>query len=107
MPCNPGDCEMGMEPGHDFPKYTEFGVLGMAHSGLAANTASAMSILQQRFVAFNSDAAMVGHTNMWTPSMNASMAYRTAQESGAGRTRVEANTPAGTQTVGGGGGGGG
>lgn len=30
-----------------------------------------------------------------------SLAYRTAIESGSGRTRVEANTPASTQTVGG------
>lgn len=40
---------------------------------------------------------------MTSPTVMAAHGMRVANESGAGRTRVEANTPAGTQTVGGGG----
>ena len=84
-----------------FPKYTEMGNLGAAHTRMANTTAHVSEQSQMRHSAYMADAMAMWGINMTTPSQNSALALRTAQEAGSGATRVNANVPAGSQTVGG------
>ncbi len=83
-----------------FPETSESGVLQAALSALAAATANQGSINQARAAQTAHDASAMWSIAMTTPTVNAGLGYKTASEAGSGRTRIEANTPAGTQTVG-------
>ena len=83
-----------------FPEHTEMGGLEAAMTALTANTANAGAILQQTFTRQAGDAAASWTIAMQSPTFNAASAQRMVTESGSGRTRIESNTPAGTQTVG-------
>ena len=92
----PGGSEDAMPGENRFEAAEQTAVLGMTQGFAAANNrridgADALA----EFVRLGHDARR--------DRMNQadSFAYRTAVESGAGRTRVESNTPASTQTVGG------
>lgn len=89
---------------HDmaFPEHSEHGILQAALSGLAAATANQAELNQQRASQTAHDASAMWSIAMTTPTVTAAHGMRVANESGAGRTRVESNTPAGSQTIGGG-----
>ena len=83
-----------------FPEHSESGILQAALSGLAAATANQAAINQARASQTAHDASSMWSIAMTSPTVNQGLGFRTATEAGAGRTRVEANTPAGTQVVG-------
>lgn len=86
-------------------KMAETGVdpanLQVALTGMANEFGASASRRTQRADQVAADASAMWAINMTTPSVMAAHGMRIAAETGAGRTRVEANTPASTQTVGG------
>ena len=85
----------------EHPAITEQGNLTVAHTTMANSTAMAANTLNQRFQQLGADAAAMWSIAMTTPTFTNAQAMRSVNESGSGRTRVESNTPADTQTVGG------
>ena len=84
-----------------FPEHTESGNLQVALSAMSQSFAASASRSTARADQTNADASAMWSVHMTTPTTSAALGYRTATEAGAGRTRIEANTPASTQTVGG------
>ena len=72
----------------------------VANSGLAQNFTVVHSLIGQRFQQLAADSASMWAVALTSPTVMAGLGYRAATESGSGRTRVEANTPAGGQTIG-------
>ena len=69
------------------------GILSMALSGLATEMTACNARRTQRADQTAADASAMWAIAMTTPTVNAAMGYRTAVESGAGRTRAETNGP--------------
>lgn len=79
----------------------------------AGNMAVAMTVLAQSAAAASArrtdaaDQLALDSQRMWaiamtTPTVMAAKGMQIASEAGSGRTRIESNTPAGSQTIGGG-----
>jgi len=83
-----------------FPHLAEAGGLSAAASGLAAATSVNFALIQSRFQQLSADAASMWAVALTSPTVSSAMGFKTASESGSGRTRVEANTPASGQVVG-------
>jgi hypothetical protein len=94
-----GDKNMGITV-NDFPKLAEMGNLSQASSNLAVESGAAAGSRVRRWDQLAADAASMWAVALTSPTVMAAHGMRVASEAGAGRTRVEANTPAGTQTVG-------
>jgi len=84
-----------------FPEHTESGNLQLAMSTLVQGFSAGAQRRSDRADQLAGDSAAMWSIAMTTPTVNAGLGFRTANESGAGRTRVEANTPVGPQTQGG------
>lgn len=79
----------------------ESGNLAVAMTALANEFGASAARRASSADQLASDSQRMWAVNMTTPSVMAAHGMRIASEAGAGRTRVEANTPAGTQTTGG------
>ena len=80
---------------------TEPGNLSVAMTALANEFGASAARRANGADQLAADSQRMWSIAMTTPTVNAAHGMRVANESGAGRTRVEANTPAGGQTVGG------
>lgn len=78
----------------------EDGNLGVAMTAMANEFGAGAARRANAADQLASDSQRMWSIAMTTPTVAAGLGYRTAIESGAGRTRVEANTPAGAQTTG-------
>ena len=78
------------------PGNTDAGNLGVAYTVMANGTASAGVLRINRFDQLGADAGAMWSIAMTSPTINASLGFRTATESGSGRTRSETNRPAAT-----------
>lgn len=83
-----------------FPENTEAGNLQVAMSGLAQGFTALFQLIANRAAQLSGDSQAMWAIAMTSPTVMAAHGMRVAGESGAGRTRVEANTPASTQVVG-------
>jgi Tfp pilus assembly protein FimT len=83
-----------------FPEYTELGNLQGAMSAMTQSFSAAAARRVDRFDQLGADASSMWSIHMTTPTVMAAHGMRVASEAGAGRTRIESNTPAGTQVVG-------
>jgi hypothetical protein len=72
---------------------TEQGNLTVALTAMANEFGAAAARRTQRADQVGADASAMWSIAMTTPTMNASLGYRTAIESGSGRTRAETNAP--------------
>ena len=86
----------------EFPQYTELGNLQGAMSAMTQSFSAAAARRVDRFDQLGADSSSMWALHLTSPTVMAAHGMRIAGEAGAGRTRIEANTPAGTQTVGGG-----
>jgi Tfp pilus assembly protein FimT len=86
---------------------------GVAYTAMANAMANASGLATQGFAAsadrrtvmadqLAGDSQRMWSIAMTSPTVMAAHGMRVASEAGSGRTRVEANTPAGSQTIGGG-----
>ena len=82
------------------PDHTDTGNMTVAMTAMANEFGASAARRTQRMDQLGADAAAMWSINMTTPSVMAAHGMRIAAESGAGRTRVEANTPATSQTTG-------
>lgn len=103
----PGDGFVDIPTGVSMPdvaQLSEPGNLSVAFTAMANAAAGANGILSQAFAAsahrrtdaadqLAADSGRMWSVFMTTPSVNAGLGYRTATESGAGRTRAETNAP--------------
>jgi Tfp pilus assembly protein FimT len=80
--------------------HTEQGNLTIAMTAMANSAAAANSRRVDRFDQLGADSAAMWGIAMTSPTFMAAQGQRLAQEAGSGRTRVEANTPAASQTTG-------
>jgi len=83
-----------------FPETSEAGVMQVALSGMAGGFGAAAVRGTNAADQLASDSQRMWSIAMTSPTVMAAHGMRVASEAGAGRTRVEANTPAGGQTVG-------
>ena len=72
---------------------TEQGNLTVALTGMAAEFGASAARRTQRADQTSADASALWTISMQSPPVMAAMGMRVAQESGAGRTRIEANSP--------------
>ena len=79
----------------------EQGNLSVAHTLMANGAAAAADRRTAAADQLASDSQRMWSIAMTSPTVMAAHGMRVANESGAGRTRVEANTPPSTQVVGG------
>lgn len=84
-----------------FPETSEAGVMQVALSALAGGYGASAQRRTDAADQLASDSQRMWSIAMTSPTVMAAHGMRVASEAGAGRTRVEANTPAATQTVGG------
>lgn len=84
-----------------FPEYTELGNLQVALSGMAVGAAAGTTRRVDRSDQLSGDAQAMWSIAMTSPTVMAAHGMRLASEAGAGRTRIESNTPASSQIVGG------
>lgn len=70
--------------------------VGTADAVLSREFAASAGRRVSRFDQLGADAAGMWSIAMTTPTVNAGLGFRTATESGSGRTRLEANRPAET-----------
>lgn len=89
------------ETGMAFPEFSEAGNLGIAHSRMANTAAHVNEQSQMAHSAYMASLMPMWGIAMQSPNQMTALALRTAQEAGSGATRVNANTPASSQTVGG------
>lgn len=80
----------------------EPGNLAVAMTAMGNEFGAAAANRVRRSDQLSGDSQAMWSIAMTTPTVLAAQGIRTLSESGSGRTRVEANTPAGGQTVGGG-----
>lgn len=85
----------------DTGKLAEEGNLAVAMTAMANEFGAAAARRVNSADQLASDSQRMWTIHMTTPSTNAALGFRTATESGSGRTRVEANTPVAAQTQGG------
>lgn len=83
-----------------FPENTEAGNLQVAMSGLAQGFTALFQLIANRAAQLSGDSQAMWAIAMTSPTVMAAHGMRVAGESGAGRTRVESNTPASSQIVG-------
>jgi hypothetical protein len=76
-----------------FPEVTEAGNLQVASTAMANEFGASAARRTQRADQTAADASAMWAIAMTTPTQNTALALRTATESGAGRTRLEANRP--------------
>ena len=95
VPDGKGDKEVA------FPHTAEAGVMQVALSGMAGSFANAATRSNNAANQLASDSQRMWSIAMTSPTVMAAHGMRVASEAGSGRTRVEANTPAGGQTIGG------
>ena len=74
----------------------EAGNLTVAMTAMANGFAASADRRTQRADQLAADSAAMWSVHLTTPTQSSAMAYRTAVESGSGRTRAETNNPAGT-----------
>lgn len=79
---------------------TEEGNLQVALTAMANEFGAAAGRRTAAADQLASDSQRMWTIAMTTPTTMAGLGYRTAVESGAGRTRIESNTPASSQVVG-------
>ncbi len=91
-----GDSEMA-----DGQQIAEQGNLTVAHTLMANGAAAAADRRTAAADQLASDSERMWSIAMTTPTVMAAKGMQIAEESGSGRTRVEANTPPSTQVVGG------
>ena len=84
----------------EMPEIAESGNLTVALTGMANEFGASAARRTQRADQTSADASALWTISMQSPTVMAALGIRTAQESGAGRTRIEANSPGG-QTPGG------
>jgi len=84
----------------EMPEIAESGNLTVALTGMANEFGASAARRTQRADQTSADASALWTISMQSPTVMAAMGMRVAQESGAGRTRIEANSPGG-QTTGG------
>lgn len=72
------------------------GILNVSLSGMAAEFASSNARRTQRADQLAGDSQAQWSIAMTTPTQQAALALRTAQEAGSGRTRAETNGPLNT-----------
>ena len=84
----------------EMPEIAESGNLTVALTGMANEFGASAARRTQRADQTSADASALWTISMQSPTVMAALGIRTAQESGAGRTRIEANSPGG-QTTGG------
>lgn len=80
---------------------TEPGNLQVAMTVLAQGAAANHNLAMGAATQLAADSQRMWSIAMTSPTVMAAHGMRVANESGAGRTRIEANTPAGSQIVGG------
>ena len=73
--------------------YVDTGALSVAMTALASEFGASAARRTQRADQTGADASAMWSIAMTTPTQNSAMAYRTAVESGSGRTRAETNGP--------------
>lgn len=78
----------------------ESGNLAVAMTMMANEAAAASAARTRAADQLASDSQRMWSIAMTTPTVNAALGFRTATESGSGRTRIEANSPADTQVIG-------
>lgn len=98
LPHNGGD-QTGAQA-MPFPENVEAGNLQVAMSGLAQGFTALFQLIANRAAQLSGDSQAMWAIAMTSPTVMAAHGMRVAGESGAGRTRVEANTPASSQVVG-------
>ena len=69
------------------------GILNVALSTLANEATAASSRRTNRFDQLGADSASMWSVALTSPTVSSAMGYRTAIESGSGRTRSETNAP--------------
>ena len=84
-----------------FPEYMELGNLQGAMSSLGQEFAAAAGRRVARFDELGADSSSMWAVSLQSPTVMAAHGMRIAGEAGAGRSRIESNSPASTQTVGG------
>jgi len=97
VPDNGGESDMAQDTG----KLAEDGNLAVAMTAMANEFGAAAARRVNGADQLASDSQRMWSIAMTTPTVMAGLGFRTATESGSGRTRVEANTPAANQTTGG------
>ena len=83
------------------PEHMESGSMELIASISAQQFASDTQRRTQRADQLAGDAAAMWAVALTTPTTSSAMAQRIATEAGSGRTRIESNSPAGSQTIGG------
>ena len=83
------------------PEHMEAGSMELIATISAQQFASDTQRRTQRADQCGADASAMWAIALTSPTVSAALGFRAAQESGSGRSRVEANSPAATQTVGG------
>ncbi len=79
-----------------FPEYAELGAVQSLASNLIAEAQAAAQMRIRRADQLAMDSSSMWAVALTSPTISSAMGYRTAVESGAGRTRLEANRPAET-----------
>ena len=77
----------------EMPEIAESGNLTVALTGMANEFGASAARRTQRADQTSADASALWTISMQSPTVMAAMGMRVAQESGAGRTRIEANSP--------------
>jgi hypothetical protein len=95
-----GDEEMATSES-DFPRYSEMGNLQGSMSILLQGNAAASVRRTDRADQISADSSAMWSIAMTSPTVMAAHGMKVASEMGSGRSRVEANSPASTQTTGG------
>lgn len=85
-----------------FPEHSEHGNLQVAMSGLAQGFAATFLLIGTRAAQLAGDSQAMWSIAMTTPTVMTAHGMRIASEAGSGRSRVEANSPADSQIIGGG-----
>lgn len=85
----------------DTPALAEPGNMSVAMTALANEFGAAAGRRSSAADQLAADSQRMWSIAMTSPTVMAAHGMRIANESGAGRSRVEANTPAGSQTIGG------
>ena len=83
------------------PEHMENGSMQLISTISAQQFASDTQRRTQRADQLSADSAAMWSLSLTTPTVNSAMGQRIATEAGSGRTRIESNSPAGSQTIGG------
>ena len=83
-----------------FPQYSELGNLQGAMSAMVQGFSAAANRRVDRADQLSGDSSAMWSVALTSPTVMAAQGMRVASDAGSGRTRIESNSPAGTQTVG-------